>query len=78
MPTMWSQSDLSESDMKGQNCGIKTGYHEKMKFRTSRFLNMTIVLCTVKWKHDISGGELQWLDIGKFAVLSILIIFSYT
>jgi hypothetical protein len=49
-----------------------------MKFRTSRFLNMTIVLCTVKWKHDISGGELQWLDIGKFAVLSILIIFSYT
>jgi hypothetical protein len=21
LPTMWSQSDLSESDMKGQNCG---------------------------------------------------------
>jgi len=46
---MWSQSELSESDIEGQNCGIKMGSYGKMKFRTSRFMNMTIVLCTVKW-----------------------------
>jgi hypothetical protein len=78
LPIMWSQSDLSESDMKSQNCGTKMGYYERMKFRTSRFTNMTTVLCTVNWEHDISESELQWLDIGQFAVLSILIIFSYT
>jgi hypothetical protein len=34
---MWFQFDLSESDTKGQNCGIKVGkvgYHEKIKFIT--------------------------------------------
>jgi len=60
---MWSQSDLSESDMKVQNCGIKMGYYERMKFRTSRFTNMTVVLCTVKWEHVVSGSELEWSDI---------------
>lgn len=29
IPTVWFQSDLSESDTKGQNCGIKVGYHKK-------------------------------------------------
>jgi len=54
---------LSESDMKVQNCGIKMGYYERMKFRTSRFTNMTVVLCTVKWEHVVSGSELEWSDI---------------
>jgi hypothetical protein len=77
---MWFQFDLSESDTKGQNCGIKVGkvgYHEKIKFRTSRFMSI-IVLHTVKWEHDVSVSELQWLNIGMFAVLSILIMFSYS
>jgi len=78
LPTMWSQSDLSESDMEGQNCGNKVGCHKRIKFRTSRFMNMTVVLCTLKREHDVSGSELQWLDVGKFAVLSMLIIFSYS
>jgi len=60
---MWTQSDFSESDMKVQNCGIKMGYYERIKFRTSRFMNMTIVLCTVKWEHDVYESELQWFDI---------------
>jgi hypothetical protein len=60
---MWSQSDLSESDMKVQNFGIKMGYYERMKFRTSRFTNMTVVLCAVKWEHVVSESELEWSDI---------------
>ena len=46
LPTKWSQSELSDSDMKGQNYGIKIGYYERMKFRTSRNFKL-VVPCIV-------------------------------